>query len=236
MKKINVAVFGASGRMGQEIATLLDQSQNLTAALGVCRSGQAAGFKKVAKKLETKDFKNMDVLIDFSVADSFLEALKFAEEAKVPLVSGTTGLSEKQLKALQKTAKSIPVLWAPNMSLGVATLERALEALAAISHFDFQIEETHHRHKIDKPSGTALLLQRKLESVLKRKLPEPLALRGGGVFGVHQVHVMGDNETLTFEHRALNRKLFAEGALTAARWIVGKKKGLYSLQDVLESR
>lgn len=235
MKKISVAVFGASGRMGQEMAALMAQSQNLSPALGVCKEGKAEHFHKVVKKLDEKDFKNIDVIIDFSIADAFQEILEFSVKNKIPFVSGTTGINDKAQKSLQLAGKSIPVLWAPNMSLGVATLEKALEALAALPHFDFQIEETHHRHKKDKPSGTALLLQRKLEKVLGRKLPEPLALRGGGVFGVHQVQVMGDNETLTFEHRALNRKLFAEGALTAARWLTGQKKGLYTLQDVLKA-
>jgi len=235
MKKVNVAIFGASGRMGQEMAAIMRQSKSLSPVLGICRSGKAENFLKVAKKLDKKDFKEVDVIIDFSIAEAFSEILNFAVENKLPLVSGTTGLTEKLQKSLVSAAQVIPVLWAPNMSLGVATLEKALEALSALPHFDFQIEETHHRHKKDKPSGTALLLQRKLEKVLGRKLPEPLALRGGGVFGVHQVQVMGDNETLTFEHRALNRKLFAEGALTAAHWLAKKKKGLYTLQDLLNS-
>jgi 4-hydroxy-tetrahydrodipicolinate reductase len=182
-----------------------------------------------------KDFQEIDVVIDFATAESFSSILSFCASQGIALVSGTTGISESDKKKIAQVSKKIPVLWAPNMSLGVATLERALEALAAIKNFDFQIEETHHRHKKDAPSGTALLLQRKLEKVLGRKLPEPLALRGGGVFGVHQVHALGDNETLMFEHRALNRKLFAEGALVAARWLVNQKRGLYTLQDVLKS-
>lgn len=235
MKKINVAIFGASGRMGQEMAALMKDSKSLSPALGICKSGKAEHFASMAKNLNSKDFKAVDVMIDFSTAEAFSEVVQFAIENQIPLVSGTTGIGESEKKLLQKAAKAIPVLWAPNMSLGVATLEKALEALSALAHFDFQIEETHHRHKKDKPSGTALLLQRKLETVVGRKLPEPLALRGGGVFGVHQVQVMGDSETLTFEHRALNRKVFAEGALTAAQWIVKQKKGLYTLQDLLKT-
>ncbi len=223
MKKLKVAVFGSSGRMGQEVLAILKDAKDMNLVAEIS-SKTPAGKTKIA---------DADVLVDFSVAEAFPTALKLALEYKLPLVSGTTGISASDQKALSQASQKIPVLWAPNMSLGVATLTKALEVLSALSHFDFQIEETHHRHKKDKPSGTALHLQKKLESVLKRKLPEPLALRGGGVFGLHQVHAMGDNETLIFEHRALNRKLFAEGALKAAQWLVRQKKGLFELKDIL---
>jgi len=223
MKKLKVAIFGSSGRMGQEVLSLVKESEDMIVAAELNRS----------HKVDKKTLQAADVLIDFSVAPAFSKALQIAVEHKLPFVSGTTGLSSADQKRLSEASKLIPILWAPNMSLGVATLTKALEVFAALSHFDFQIEETHHRHKKDKPSGTALHLQKKMESVLKRKLPEPLALRGGGVFGLHQVHAMGDNETLIFEHRALNRKLFADGALQAARWLVKQKKGVFELTDIL---
>jgi len=223
MKKLKVAIFGSSGRMGQEVLSLVKESEDMIVAAELNRS----------LKVDKKALQAADVMIDFSVAPAFSKALQIAVEQKLPFVSGTTGLSSADQKRLTEASKLIPILWAPNMSLGVATLTKALEVFAALSHFDFQIEETHHRHKKDKPSGTALYLQKKMESVLKRKLPEPLALRGGGVFGLHQVHAMGDNETLIFEHRALNRKLFADGALQAARWLVKQKKGVFELKDIL---
>jgi 4-hydroxy-tetrahydrodipicolinate reductase len=223
MKKLKVAVFGSSGRMGQEVLALARESQAISIVAEI-------NSKTDLKKLKLKE---ADVLIDFSVAPAFPKALRIAIDHKLPLVSGTTGISASDQKSLAAAAKKIPVLWAPNMSLGVATLTKALEVFSALSHFDFQIEETHHRHKKDKPSGTALHLQKKLQSVVKRDLPEPLALRGGGVFGLHQVHAMGDNETLIFEHRALNRKLFADGALKAAQWLARQKNGLFELADIL---
>lgn len=233
MKKLNIAVFGASGRMGQELGNLMKDSLHFSPALGICSSGQADHFIKVTSDLDPNELADIDVMIDFSNAEAFQEALSLAVKGKTPFVSGTTGISNQDFKRIQVAQAKIPILWAPNMSLGIAALVQALESLKAISHFDFQIEETHHRHKKDRPSGTALQLQQKLENVLDRKLPEPLALRGGGVFGVHQVHALGENETLVFEHRALNRQLFAEGALFAARWLARKKKGLFSMQDVL---
>jgi 4-hydroxy-tetrahydrodipicolinate reductase len=231
--KINIAVFGAGGRMGQEIAKSVRDYGNLVPALGIDRLGKCEGFKLIRKELDSKDFKSIDVLIDFSAAAAFSSVVKFCKDNQIKLVSGTTGISEKDRKALAAAAKKTAVLWAPNMSLGVATLEKALEALSSLKHFDFQIEETHHRYKKDKPSGTGLLLQKKLESVVGRKLQEPLAIRGGGVFGVHQIHVLGESETLVFEHRALNRRLFADGAVAAAAWMAKQKPGLYELKDIL---
>jgi 4-hydroxy-tetrahydrodipicolinate reductase len=224
VKNIRVAVFGASGRMGQEVVELLNTSKNMVLGLEINRQ----------TKLQKSSFQNIDVMIDFSLATSFQKALKLAVEHGLPLVSGTTGLSPADQKALKEASNKIPILWAPNMSLGVAAVTEALEIFGSLLDFDFQIEETHHRLKKDKPSGTALYLQKKLESVVGRKLPPPLALRGGGVFGIHQIHALGDNETIVFEHRALNRKLFADGALKAARWLVQQKKGLFELRDILK--
>jgi 4-hydroxy-tetrahydrodipicolinate reductase len=223
VKNITVAVFGSSGRMGQEIVELLKISNNMELGLEINRQ----------TKLQKASFQKIDVMIDFSLPTSFQKALKVAVANELPLVSGTTGLSVADQKAMKEASSKIPILWAPNMSLGVAVVTEALEVFRSLLDFDFQIEETHHRLKKDKPSGTALQLQKKLESVVQRKLPQPLALRGGGVFGVHQVHALGDNETIVFEHRALNRKLFADGALKAALWLVRQKKGLFELRDIL---
>ncbi|WP_374029484.1 4-hydroxy-tetrahydrodipicolinate reductase [Bdellovibrio bacteriovorus] len=125
------------------------------------------------------------------------------------------------------------MLWSSNMSLGVAVLNEALKSLSAISHFDFQIEELHHNKKKDKPSGTAITLQENLEKAVGRELPEALAIRGGGIFGVHKIYAMSDEEVLTFEHTALNRTVFAKGAVQAAEWLVKQKPGLYQIRDVL---
>ena len=233
MKKIKVAVLGANGRMGQEICALLKKSSKTEESLGVVRKGSAEGFKKSSNKLIDKDFKNIDVIIDFSSLEIMEANLEFAEKNDIAMVSGITGITGKEEKYLNQIAKKIPVLWAPNMSLGVATLMKAMESLKMIKNFDFQIEELHHNQKKDSPSGTALFLQKKLEKVVEKKCPAPLAIRGGGIFGVHKVFAMSDNEILTFEHSALNRKLFAEGAVEAAIWLASQKKGLYQMQDII---
>jgi 4-hydroxy-tetrahydrodipicolinate reductase len=234
MKKKKIAVVGASGRMGQEIAQMLLQSKDLEPTLGIVRSGEAKLFKTTAKDLSAKNFAGIDAIIDFSSVEAFSKVLNFAKVQQIPLVSGVTGLSTAQHKELSKVAKAIPVLWAPNMSLGVAALSEALKALSGVAHFDFQIEEFHHSRKKDKPSGTAIHLQKTLEKAVGKKCPEPVSVRGGGIFGIHKIYAMSENEVIEMGHTALNRKLFAEGSLEAARWLISKKPGLYELGDILQ--
>lgn len=221
MKKLKIGLLGSTGRMGTEISRLVEASREVEISLAPKKKSQ----------LKSADFKKVDVWIDFTLPEAFEQNLKMAVESQKAFVCGTTGLSTQQYKLLASAAKKIPVLWASNMSIGVAVLNRALEAFSAISDFDFQIEEIHHIHKKDKPSGTAITLQKNLEKVVKRNLPHPLSIRGGGVFGVHKIFAMSAEEVVTFEHTALNRGVFAKGAVKAAMWLAGKKPGLYSIED-----
>lgn len=223
MKKIKVGLFGASGRMGQEIISVLAASKDMEFSLGV-------GSKD---KVDAKKAKQLDVWIDFSTPEALDSVIKQAILHKTPLVCGTTGLNEKQKKSLQSAAKVIPVLWSSNMSLGVAVLNEALKVFSSLKNFDYQIEEIHHIHKKDKPSGTALTLQENLQKAVGKKLPEPVGIRGGGVFGVHKIFAMSEEEVLTFEHTALNRSVFAKGAVQAARWTASQKPGFYAMKDCL---
>lgn len=233
MKKLKVGVLGAGGRMGQEVAKALAASKDLEAYFGCDGHGVSIGFEHASKALDAPAAKKIAVWIDFSSPEALDRLLDAAVKSKTPVVSGTTGISEKMKKKIEKASRSIPILWASNMSLGVAVLNEALNVFAKLKDFDFQIEEIHHNRKKDKPSGTALTLQENLEKVVKRKLPEPLAMRGGGVFGVHKVWAFSDEEVLMFEHNALNRAVFAKGAVHAARWLARKKPGLYSIRDLL---
>lgn len=236
MKKMTgrrkVAVLGAAGRMGQEISELLKKSPVLAPALGIVRTGNAPNFIKVSRGLDRKEFSEIDVVIDFSSAASFSENIKFAMEQKIPLVSGVTGISKSDLLDLKKASAKIPILWSANMSLGIAILTQAMAAFKGVSEFDFQIEEIHHNKKKDAPSGTAILLQSVLEETVLKKCPKPVSIRGGGVFGIHKIFAISDNEMISFEHTSLNRRLFAEGALKAAQWILNKKPGLYEMKDI----
>ncbi|KYG60786.1 dihydrodipicolinate reductase [Bdellovibrio bacteriovorus] len=223
MKKIKVGVIGPAGRMGKEIVGVIDSNPRCELFYPLNRDD----------KFDVKKAKQVDVWIDFSSPEALKDVLKRAAENKTPVVCGTTGFSKKEKDLLTQYAKKIPVLWSSNMSLGVAVLNEALKNLSAISHFDFQIEEIHHNRKKDKPSGTAITLQENLEKAVGKKLPEALAIRGGGVFGVHKVYSMSDEEVLVFEHSALNRTVFAKGAVMAAEWLVKQKPGLYQIRDVL---
>ncbi|AFX99757.1 4-hydroxy-tetrahydrodipicolinate reductase [Bdellovibrio bacteriovorus] len=223
MKKIKIGLMGSAGRMGQEIAGVIKANPRCELVYAPLR----------AEKWDSKKANQVDVWIDFTSPEALKDVLKKASEAKTPVVCGTTGFSKKEKELLKTYSKKIPVLWSSNMSLGVAVLNEALKAFSAISHFDFQIEEIHHNRKKDRPSGTAITLQENLEKAVDKKLPEALAIRGGGVFGVHKIFAMSDEEVLTFEHTALNRTVFAKGSVQAAEWLVKQKPGLYQIRDVL---
>jgi 4-hydroxy-tetrahydrodipicolinate reductase len=223
MKK--VVLNGSSGRMGKEILQIL-KKDNLSVT--ECNEG---------KKASDKIIKGNDVLIDFSSVEGFEESLKSAIKTKTPFLSGPTGLKKNQLESLEQASRTIPVLWAANMSLGVAVLKKAIRLLSELEDFDYQIEEFHHNKKKDKPSGTAISLQQTLSHSLNKAqrshLAEPVSVRAGGIAGIHKVYAVSENEMLCFEHQALSRQVFAEGAVRAARWLVNQKPGLYKIEDVL---
>jgi 4-hydroxy-tetrahydrodipicolinate reductase len=232
-QKLKVGLVGASGRMGQEVAEILKTKQDLELHLAVCRSASLAEFAYTRSTPNCPEAKEVDIWIDFSSPELLKKLLTTASKNKTPVVSGTTGLTPADQTALKRAAKNIPVLWASNMSLGVAVVTEALKVFSRISNFDFQIEEFHHNRKKDAPSGTAKSLQESLEKAVGRKLPAPLSIRGGGIFGIHKVHAMAEEEHIVFEHMALNRAVFARGAVEAAQWLCSKKKGFYSMRDVL---
>jgi len=234
IKRSKVLLTGY-GKMGIEIEKLLEKDSRLELfAILDSSEGTTEGVKRYFE-IEKIPSENCDIVIDFSSPELAVNVQKWCLKNKIPLVSGTTGLSPSQYDGFMQLAKDTAVLWAPNMSLGIAVIEAMLEKFTAIDDFDFQIEETHHNKKKDSPSGTAVLLQNRLKKVLARDLPEPLSIRGGGVFGIHRVHAMGPEETITIEHNALNRAVFARGAIRAARWIIGKPKGFYSIRDIISS-
>ena len=223
MSQVKALICGASGRMGQALEEVAANKKKFKIVFGVSDK----------KELVKLDPKKIDVVIDFSAPELFREILAWSEKHKKAFVSGTTGLTAADHGALKKAAQNISVLWAPNMSLGIQVMKSLFEKLASIDSWDFQIEETHHKHKKDAPSGTALWLQEGLEKSIGKKLPKALSVRGGGVFGDHRVLALGDEEAIIIEHRALSRRVFAEGAWRAAEFLQQKKKGLYTLSDVL---
>lgn len=223
MKKLKIGLFGATGRMGKEISKIVSESNEMDLFLSL--DTQTACDPNQAEQV--------DVWIDFSTPEALSMNLKIAVENKKPFVCGTTGFSKKEDDLLASASQKIPVLWSSNMSIGVAVLNEALKIFASLKDFDFQIEEIHHIHKKDSPSGTALTLQKNLQTAVGRTLPEPVSIRGGGIFGIHKIFAMSPEETITFEHTALNRSVFARGAVQAAQWISDKKPGLYAIKDCL---
>lgn len=237
LKKL--AIVGISGRMGAELVALAP-AMGFDVTMGVSRSAathadsDSDSNPKVnwVSSVDGLNLSLVDVVIDFSLPENTNSVVAWCVKNNRPLVSGVTGVSKTQKEAFLQAGRTIAVLWAPNMSLGVAVVSKMLAQLAALEDFDFQIEEIHHKGKKDAPSGTALFLQEQLEYAVG-KVPAPVAIRGGGVFGIHRIWAMGEEETVTIEHNAMNRRVFARGGLRASQWILGQPPGYYSMNDVL---
>jgi 4-hydroxy-tetrahydrodipicolinate reductase len=208
---IRISLFAPKGRMGKAIAEAVAEDP---------------GF--------AIDNEHADVLVDFSAPAALPESLDRALAGRMPILVGTTGLDETADARLAEAAQRIAVLRAANTSLGIAVLaelvERAAKALGP--DWDIQIAETHHRKKVDAPSGTALMLGKIAEG--DGRSVGYASLRGGTVAGDHDVLFLGPDERLILSHRAESRMIFARGALAGARFLVGKPTGLYSMRDVIE--
>jgi 4-hydroxy-tetrahydrodipicolinate reductase len=227
-----VGVLGASGKVGKEINIILKE-KGLIPFLGIYSNNKPQDYLNIAQDITAELAGQVDLWIDFSLPESFEKFIPKIAKYNKPIVSGTTGITEQQKTLLTQAAKTCPVLWSSNMSLGIAVLTEAMEAFKKIKHFDFQIEELHHIRKKDAPSGTAITLQQKLTNVIEKEIPAPLAIRGGGIFGIHKVWAMSEQEVITIEHQALNRRVFAEGAVFAGLKLAGRPAGLYGMKDVL---
>ncbi|HEY8009587.1 MAG TPA: 4-hydroxy-tetrahydrodipicolinate reductase [Rudaea sp.] len=261
---VNVVVYGSAGRMGQAVirAVLDSTDARLACALVRPSSGLAdEPLDRVFGSLKRNvDFSTSldpdvacDVLVDFSGPVAFDAALALALERRLGFVSGTTGLREEQRATLENAAKSIPILWASNFSLGVAMLERmARRVAAALPDWDCEIVEMHHKRKQDAPSGTAITLGQVVAEGHGIALadyaryarhgqtgPRPpgeigfASLRGGDVIGEHTLIFATDGERLELTHRAASRDIFARGALAAAIWLARREPGLYAFDQVL---
>jgi 4-hydroxy-tetrahydrodipicolinate reductase len=267
---IRVAIAGSGGRMGQTLidAVLSAPDLTLTGALEISgsallgrdvgeRSGRATGVAITADP--ASGVRNADVLIDFTRPEGTLAYLDACAAAKVGAVIGTTGLSAGDKEAMRGFARAIPIVFAPNMSVGINVLIKLVEVAAQRlgDDYDVEIVEMHHRHKVDAPSGTALRLGEAAATALSRDLESVgvyarqgvtgerpgraigfASLRGGDVVGDHTVIFAGDGERIELTHRAGSRANFAQGALRAARFVALKRKEprLYDMQDVLGLR
>ena len=223
---IRVAIAGA-GRMGKAIEAGLDGQQDM----------EFVGFWGRGDDLDAL-MSSADVVIDFSLPDGTAEVLEAVLRQKKPLVCGVSGLNDTQVARLDEVARYVPLVYDRNMSLGIAVLERSVrEAAASLgASFEVEISEVHHVHKKDAPSGTAL----KLGEAVAEARGEPgtgsvsfASERRGEVPGDHEVIMRSATETLTFAHSVTSRRVFADGAVRAGRWVVGQKPGRYTMRDVL---
>jgi len=253
---VRVGVFGANGRVGQLIIEDLKKTNDISLSSVFVRNKLNFSIDpSILVSTDVKSFlKACDIVIDFSLPDACEVLLEAAIETPTPLVIGTTGLSMHQLNLLKQASENMPVLYATNMSLGVALLNKLVyQASAALEGFDIEIVEMHHKHKKDAPSGTALTLGESAASARGLDLDKVrisgrdgnigerskdeisvMALRGGDIVGRHTVGFYNDGEFIELNHTATSRNTFSKGAIRAASWLVGKKPGLYSISDCLE--
>lgn len=220
---VRLLIHGASGRMGQALMRLAQHDARLRV---VAQSGSRESDR-------LRDLPEFDVAVDFSSPEGFDAVLALCLERGKALVSGTTGLSAAQSAALEAAGTRIPVLWASNFSLGVAVLDRLVgQAGQWLKDWQLDILESHHIHKKDAPSGTALSLGRTAEAA-SGKAPVYHSLRGGDIVGEHTVQFTGMGERIELTHRATNRDIFAQGALFAAVRLSAKMNGHYQFDDLL---
>ena len=255
MRKINLSISGCMGRMGQQLIKSSKKNRNFKlVSLTENRliNKKIAGIKPIKNSIDA--FKRSNVIIDFTVPKCTLEILKIASKLKKRVVIGTTGFSKKEENLIKKFSRKIPILKAGNMSLGVNLLmyltEIASKSLG--SNFLSKVYEVHHKHKIDYPSGTALMLGKGIADgknknfynligkkyLNKKSFPYARkinfnSIRKGEVIGEHEVRFSSGKEIIKLNHESFDRALYSEGALTAAKWLMSKKPGLYSMRDLL---
>ena len=254
-KKINLAITGCMGRMGQQIIKSSIKNKNFELVA-------LTENRKINKKIKgirpefnsEKVFKKSDVIIDFTVPDCTFEILKIASKLKKRVVIGTTGFNRNQENKIKNYSKKIPILKAGNMSLGVNLLMYLTEVASKSLNNDYlsKIFEVHHKHKKDYPSGTALMLgkgiaigkNKDLFNLMGKKFLNRKSfpygkkinfnsIRKGEIIGEHEVRFSSGKEIITLNHEAFDRALYSDGALNAAKWLLKKKPGLYSMRDMM---
>ena len=255
MKKINLAITGCMGRMGQQIVKSVrsDKSFKLVALTeNRIINKKIDGIKPSLNTVEA--FKKVNLIIDFTVPKCTFEILKIASKLKKRVVIGTTGFSKKEENLIKKYSKKIPILRAGNMSLGINLLMYLTEITSSSlgDKYLSKILESHHKHKKDYPSGTALMLGKGVATGKKRDFYKIIgkkylnkksfpygnklnfnSIRKGQIIGEHEIKFSSGKEIITLNHEAFDRSLYSEGALTAAKWLASKKNGLYSMRDLM---
>jgi 4-hydroxy-tetrahydrodipicolinate reductase len=255
MKKINLAITGCLGRMGQQL--IKSAKLNKDFKLTVLTENKIINKKinGIKPDLNTENtFKKIDLIIDFTVPKCTLEVLKIASKLKKKIVIGTTGFTKKEEQLIKRYARKIPILKAGNMSLGINLLMYLTEITSNSlgNNYLNKIFEVHHKHKKDYPSGTALMLgkgiadgkYKDLNNLIGKKFLNKKSfpygkkinfnsIRKGEIIGEHEVSFSSGKETIKLNHEAFDRSLYSDGALTASKWLINKRPGLYSMRDLL---
>ncbi len=255
MKKINIAITGCLGRMGKQLIKSTKSNKYFKLV-------SLTENRKISKKISgikpelntTNAFKKANIIIDFTVPKCTLQVLKIASKLKKRVVIGTTGFSQKEENLIKSYSRKIPILKAGNMSLGVNLLMYLTEIASKSLSNEFltKIYEVHHKNKKDYPSGTALMLGKGIADGKKKNLYKMMgkkflnkkkfpyskkinfnSIRRGKVIGEHEVKFSSGKEIVTLNHESFDRALYSEGALTASKWLMKKKSGLYSMRDLL---
>lgn len=247
---MRILLSGASGQMGRVLAQMCRDRGDHTIVCGFCaKPHDDLGFPIYTDLTEVKE--EADVLIDFSSPNSLEAVLDFVTERKMPAVLATTGYSPEQIESIRKAAQQVPIVQSGNMSIGINALLRTVEELTvALKGFDIEIIEKHHTKKKDSPSGTAKMLFQAANRGRESRLSETFgrygngldrpsdevgihAIRAGNIVGEHMVIYAGTDEVIEVTHRAGSKKIFANGALQAAEFVIGQPAGLYTMADVL---
>ncbi|MBP7836000.1 MAG: 4-hydroxy-tetrahydrodipicolinate reductase [Candidatus Omnitrophica bacterium] len=235
---IKLGVCGVCGKMGRRIFELASRDADFELALALEKRGTPAIGRDIGKLKISSSPDGLfliDVLVDFTVPEAAEISLDYAAKYKKALVLGTTGLNDVQVKKVEEVSRVVPVVFTPNMAIGVNVLFGILPLLAGKLGPDYNIEivEAHHKTKKDAPSGTAKKMLEILSEATGKQVPAH-SIRLGDIIGDHTVIFCGNSERIEIKHQAHSRDLFALGALKAAKWIFGKPAGLYSMQDVLK--
>ena len=255
MKNLKISITGCLGRMGQQLIKSCKKDNNLKLVSITENKFINKKIYGLRPKLNSESaFKDTNVIIDFTIPECTLEVIKIASKLKKRVVIGTTGFSKKEEKLIKKYSKKIPILKAGNMSLGINLLMYLTEITSKSLQDNFlsKVFEVHHKYKKDHPSGTALMLGKGIaigknkdfykiigkKYLNKKSFPYSKkinfnSIRKGEIIGEHQVTFSSGKEVITLNHEAFDRALYSEGALTAAKWLMNKKPGLYSMRNVL---
>jgi 4-hydroxy-tetrahydrodipicolinate reductase len=243
---LKVAISGSTGRMGKSLIKAIGQNEDFELVGGVAGQenknigkdlGEIAEVEKIGVPLSSNlyDLSEIRVLIDFSEAKFSLKAVEYSKNLHIPLVLGTTGYDDEDFNIIRKASQFIPLLQASNTSLGIAFLKKIIDLTSdSFSYFDnLEILETHHQDKKDSPSGTALDLANFLSERIKGKDSIPIeSQRTGDTAGEHKIILSKEAERIELTHKALDRSIYAKGALAGAKWLNSKPNGLYSMSDI----